>query len=92
MAHFKITETQKESKKITAVHKTAALKHFHSLNESNYAEPLKYFPFFLPCAKKNIGWDCSLTQRGIFSTIGKWEKERRDARERKKENSKSQNP
>lgn len=57
----------KKKKKITAVHETAAQKNFCSLSESNYAETLKY----LPCAKKNIGWDCSLNQRGNFPTIGK---------------------
>lgn len=70
-------------KKNKAVHETAAQKHFC---ESNYAEPLKYFSF-LPCAKKNVGWDCS----GIsFPQLGNGRKEEEMQEKEKRKNLKKQ--
>lgn len=45
--------------------KTATCKHFHSLSEFNYAEPLKWFPLCL-VQRRILGGIAVLNQTGLF--------------------------
>lgn len=60
--------------KATAVHKTATCIFIHYLSESNYAKLLKGFSL-LPCATKDIGWDCSFKSNWTFSQLSDGKKE-----------------